>query len=367
MGKTTAIRTHRARRGTTAPPRWAAMVALSALALLLLAAPAATARDLVVQSGFPPGMAYLSDSEARIVDSVERLTDGSLSLRFVGAGAIVPQAHMLEAVREGSIPAAFDWMGRHARRVPIAGLVAAMPFGPEPRHLASWLYSGGGLGLVETAYDGLGVVVLPCHMVIAEAGGWFNREITTPEDFQGLRMRIAGMGAEVLRRLGGEPSGEPVTQLYESLEAGRLDAVEFSVPLVDQSFGFEHFTRYYYFPGWHQPASVNALLVNENVWTSLTELQRAALRNTCRENVLWSMASGADQQVRAVEAAAESGVEVRRFPDTVLDRLRDVAKEVVAEVAAGDPLAASALGSMTRHLERARRWDALQALPRPAE
>lgn len=154
-------------------------------------------------------MAYLSDSEARIAENVKRLTNGSLSLRFVGAGAITPPSFTLDAVRDGTLPAAFDWMGRHAYRIPLAGLVAAMPFGPEPRHLASWLYGGGGLALVEAAYDELGVVVLPCHMVITEAGGWFKHEIHTPEDFQGLRMRIAGLGAEVLRRLGGTPSEEP--------------------------------------------------------------------------------------------------------------------------------------------------------------
>lgn len=148
------------------------------------------------------------------------------------------------------------------------------------------------------------------------------------------------------------------------MKAQRLDAVEFSVPLVDQSFGFQQFTRFYYFPGWHQPASINVLLVNADVWTSLTELERAALHSTCRENVLWSMASGADQQVRAIEAAVKRGTVVRRFPDTVLERLRLLSAEVVQDIAAQNPLAASALKSITSHLDRAQRWDALQALPR---
>ncbi|EKV32583.1 TRAP dicarboxylate transporter- DctP subunit [Caenispirillum salinarum AK4] len=363
MGQRTVIRTRRRRRWKTAVPRRAA-AGLVILALAVLFPPRADARDLVVQSAFPSGMAAFSESERRISEGVESLTGGSLTLRFVGAGGIVEPQHLLEAVREGAVPVGFDWMGYHADRVPLGGLVGSMPFGPTPRELSGWLYAGGGLSLLERGYARLGIVVLPCDMLPSAAGGWFKTEIRSVEDFKGLRIRIAGLGAEVLERLGSESSQEPVAQIYNALEEGRLDAVEFAAPLVDQSFGFHHFTKYYYFPGWHQPASLNILLVNRDVWDSLKEGERAALRKTCRENVLLGLAEGVARQTEAVDAAVARGIEVRRFPDPVLARLRAVSREVVAEAASRDPLAADALASLSEYVEQARRWSALQALPR---
>lgn len=337
---------------------------LIALFLLLASPLPSHARELVVQSAFPKGMAALSESEQRITTGVEQLTDGALSLRFVGAGAIVTPDHLLDAVRDGTVPVAFDWMGFHGDRVPLAGFIASMPFGPTPRDLAGWIYGGGGMDMLSAAYDRQGIVALPCHMVLSEAGGWFNRRIDTPEDFHGLTMRIAGLGAEVLRRMGGHPSSEPPDHLFDALESGRLEAVEFSVPSTDQSFGFEHFTRYYYFPGWHQPSSLNVLLINQAVWDSLRESQRVAVRTTCRENVLWNLSASGAQQMNAIDAATQRGVQVRRFPESVLTRLRDVSRAVVTETAASDPILATAFASLAQHLDKTRRWDTLQTLPR---
>ncbi|WP_404380842.1 TRAP transporter substrate-binding protein [Caenispirillum salinarum] len=362
MGQRTVIRTRRHRRWMTAA-RFAA-AGLMILAPAMLFPPRADARDLVVQSAFPPGMAAFSESETRISAGVESLTGGSLTLRFVGAGGIVEPQHLLEAVREGSVPVGFDWMGYHADRVPLGGLVGSMPFGPTPWELSGWLYTGGGLAFLEAAYARLGIVVLPCDMLPSAAGGWFKSEIRTVEDLKGLRIRIAGLGAEVLKRLGSVPSKEPVARIYDALAEGRLDAVEFAAPLIDQSFGFHHFTKYYYFPGWHQPASLNILLVNRTVWDNLEERERAALRKTCRENVLLGLAEGVARQTEAVEAAVERGIEVRRFPGPVLARLRAVSREVVAEAASRHPLAADAVASLSEYVEQARRWSALQALPR---
>ena len=49
-------------------------------------------------------------------------------------------------------------------------------------------------------------------------GGWFTQEITSTNGFKGLRYRMAGPGAEVLRRLGAVvvllPGGEIMSKTY---------------------------------------------------------------------------------------------------------------------------------------------------------
>lgn len=316
-----------------------------------------------MQSVFPDNMVALSDSQARVAADVAAVTGGALTLRMLPVGAMAAPGDLLDAVIDGRIHAGWDWLGYRAETMPLAGVVASYPYGPSPLQLAGWLYDGGGLALLEQAYAAHDLVPIPCHMVIAEAAGWFRREITTPEDFQGLRIRIAGLGAKVLERLGAEPTAEPVGDLFEALSAGRLDAVEFSVPVVDQSFGFGRFASYYYFPGWHQPASPIVLTVNGAVWDSLPAPQKAAVRTVCRGNMMVSMAEAERLQMRALDTFRERGVVVRRFTYSVLKRLQAVSREVLAEEAARDPLVAKAVQSMQDYIDENQRWTSLQHLP----
>lgn len=351
---------NRQARALSRPVR-AALVAGAAV-WAALCQPAA-GRELVVQSVFPAGMVFLSDSEARVADSTAAVSGGALSLKFVGAGAILRAEDLFTGVKDGRVDAAWDWVGYRAAEIPVAGVIASFPYGPTPTQLAAWLYGGGGADLLARAYARHGLTALPCHMVVSEAGGWFLREVNTVADFKGLRMRIAGLGARVLERLGGVPSNEPVDGLYDALSAGRLDAVEFSVPMADLSLGFDRFARYYYFPGWHQPSSINVLMMREDTWKGLTQAERDVLSTVCRANLMWSLASGLHPQATALDTFRAQGVEVRRFSYPVLKRLQAVSREVLEEEAARDPLVAETVRSLTAFMATLQRWEALQHLP----
>lgn len=337
--------------------------ALLAALLLGAAGEAATARELLVQSVFPAGMLYLSDSERQVAARAEAVSGGDLTLAFVGAGALVRAEDLFSAVKDGRVEVAWDWLGYRGEEVPVAGVVASFPYGPTPTQLAAWLYGGGGLDILQRAYAEHGLIVLPCHTVVSEAGGWFLREIDSVQDFQGLRMRIAGLGARVLERLGGIASDESVEGLYDSLAAGRLDAVEFSVPMSDLSLGFDRFARYYYFPGWHQPSSIVVMTMRQDTWDGLTPEQREVLSTVCQANIMWSLATGLFPQTTALEKFRAQGVEVRRFSYPVLKRLQAASRDVLAEAAADDPLVAEAVRSLSGFMTTVQRWEALQQLP----
>ncbi len=341
----------------------AAGLAMMAAAWTMPPATAAQAREIVVQSVFPAGMVFLSDSEAQVASRTSAVSGGDLTLTFVGAGAMVRGEDLYDAIKDGRVEAGWDWLGYRADRIPVAGVIASWPYGPTPVQLAAWLYGGGGADLIARAYAAEGLIALPCHMVVSEAGGWFLREINSVDDFKGLRMRIAGLGARILKRLGGIASQEPVDGLYDALADGRLDAVEFSVPMADLSLGFQRFARYYYFPGWHQPSSINVLTMRLDTWDGLTETERTVLRTVCEANVLWSMATGLQPQSHALDTFRAQGVEVRRFSYPVLKRLQTVAAEVLAEEARRDPLIGEAVRSMTAFVTTVQRWESLQHLP----
>ncbi|WP_019643695.1 TRAP transporter substrate-binding protein [Novispirillum itersonii] len=324
----------------------------------------AAAAEFEIHSTFPRGVAFIADSETRLTGLINEQTDGRLAARLYNSGEVIAGKDVLTAVQSGKVAAGFGWVGYWADKVPVAELLGAMPFGPSPATAVSWMYGGDGLTLLKDVFRPQGVEILPCHIVASEAGGWFRAEIRSPEDFRGLRMRISGLGGEVLQKLGAVTSAQPLEQMYPALAGGTLDAAEFSVPMADMSIGFETFARHYYFPGWHQPSSWNALIVNAGVWKGLTAADRRGIETACRLNTLWTLTAQTGSQVTAVEQIRALGVTVRRFPDGVLQALARTSRDVLEDKAKRDPEFARVYRSLTAFMEQELSWEELQGLPR---
>ncbi len=77
-------------------------------------------------------------------------------------------------------------------------------------------------------------------------GGWFKKEIESLEDLKGLKMRIPGLGGEVMKRLGVNPILIPAGEIYTALERGTIDATEWVGPALDILMGFDRVAKYYY-------------------------------------------------------------------------------------------------------------------------
>ncbi len=321
-------------------------------------------RPIEVASTFPKGLTYLGEGGEYFVSRLEEISDGEIRFQIHGAGELVPAFEVFDAVSSGSVRAGWDWVGYWADQIPVAGLVGAMPFGPDPMTFLSWMWDGEGMDIIQRAYDPHNVQVLPCHLTAPEAGGWFNVEITGPEDYEGLRFRISGLGGRVMDKLGASTSLIPAGELYVSLERGRIDGLEFSLPNIDQDLGIDDIASYYYFPGWHQPASWNSFIIHKDLWDSYSEHEQNLFWTACRDTVLWSMKTAAKPQVETIREFEEAGVEVRRFPDELLDALREATYEVLEESAAEDELFREAYESLQTHMETERVWYDLQELPR---
>ncbi len=164
---------------------------------------------------------------------VDAMTNGEIKIRVRNAGELSPPLEMFGAVSSGAIPMAFDWMGYWANQIPVTNLVSAMPFGASPEILLAWMFRGGGLEIIQKAYDPHNVVILPCHLVDSEAGGWFRKEINSVDDLKGLRMRIAGLGALVLSKLGVSTQLVPAGEIFVAL-ARPHRRHRFSLPSIDR-------------------------------------------------------------------------------------------------------------------------------------
>ena len=341
------------------------LTAVAAATLLWSVQPgeALAQRALDVASTFPKNTVYLGEGAENLAKLLEDVSGGKLKMKVHGAGDLVPALEVFNAVSSGAVPAGWDWVGYWAGTVPVAGLMGAMPFGPNPEIFLGWMWEGGGLEILQRAYDKYNVKVLPCHLTAPEAGGWFNKRINKPEDFNGLKMRISGLGGKVINKLGASAQLIAGGEIFVALERGRIEATEFSLPIVDKSLGFDKIAKYYYFPGWHQPASWNSLIINMAVWKKYSALEQKQFMVACKANVIWSMAVAPAAQGKVLNEFRAKGVEVLRFPAPVLTALRKASSDVLQEEATSDPIFKEALDSLNGYMKITNQWTTLQALP----
>jgi TRAP-type mannitol/chloroaromatic compound transport system substrate-binding protein len=339
-------------------------VTAAATAALLAGAPVAAQEvTLDLQSVFGLNVPSIGPSPQHWADRVHLMSDGEITINVHGAGDFVPPFEVFGAVSSGALPMGFDWIGYWAGQIPVANLVGSMPFGPTPEVAMGWMFQGGGLEIIQKAYDPHNVKVLPCHLVVPEAGGWFNREINSVDDLQGLTMRIAGLGGLALAELGANVQMVPAGEIYLSLETGRIEAAEFSAPQLDVGFGFYRISDYYYFPGWHQPSSWDSIIINMDVWNDLSDSHQRIMEEACLANIAYNMHDQIHAQAEAIATIREAGVEIRRFPDEVLEALREASFKVMEEEAERDEIFAEAFESLTNYMDTVGEWSTLQALP----
>lgn len=312
---------------------------LTVLAMLgSLFAASCWAKDYNLQSAFPKNLVIIGEAADYFSKRVSVMSGGSITFKHLGAGELSPPFEILDNVGSGAIPAGWSYAAYASGKAPAAALFGSIPFGPDATKYLSWIYAGGGLELWRETYAKFNVVPMPCGAIISEAGGWYRKPITSVNDLKGMKIRIGGLGGQVLAKVGAVPQNIPAGEIFTSLETGRLDATEMGTPVMDMPLGFDKVAKHYYFPGWHQPSGFIEFYVNKKVWDGWTEQQRTIVDAACRDVSFWTVAKASGEQQAALDQARKRGVTVARFPDSVIDALRKASDEVYAEQSAKDPM-----------------------------
>jgi TRAP-type mannitol/chloroaromatic compound transport system substrate-binding protein len=201
---------------------------------------------------------------------------------------------------------------------------------------------------------------VPCGLMDSEAGGWYSTPIETVDDLQGMRLRFAGLAGEVMRRLGASTVLLAGGDIFPNLERGVIDGLEFSMPAIDAAMGFEQIVDNYYLPGWHQPAAINELIINQPRWDSMTETQQAMIETVCRETMLWGLTSTYIENAEAIQKFMDAGVEIRQFSDELLEAFERATAEVMEEQSAQNPMFARVWESLSEYRARGELWENLR-------
>lgn len=296
-------------------------------------------------TSWPKNLAGLGMAPERFAELVEQMSNGRLSIDVYGAGELMPALSVFDGVSTGTVEmghsAAYYWKGK----APASQFFSSIPFGLTAQQMNAWLFYGGGLELWEEVYQPFGILPLPGGNTGMQMGGWFNKLIVSPDDFKGLKMRLPGIGGEVLKKLGAVPVDALAgRELYGALQTGAIDAAEWVGPYNDLPLGLNQVAKYYYYPGWHEPGSTMEFLINKQAFAALPNDLQMIVKVAARavnQDMLDDYTQG---HISAMDTLInEHGVTVKPFPDAVIFALKNARDEVLAQEAAKDPLFAKVL------------------------
>ncbi len=300
-----------------------------------------------MQTTWPKNFPGLGTGANKLAELIGQMSGGRLTVEVYGAGEIVPAFETMDAVSSGTLEmghgAPYYWKGK----VAATQFIASTPFGLNVAEQNAWFAFGGGQELADKVYGELGCKVFASGNTGVQAGGWFNKEINSTEDYKGLKMRIPGLGGEVVKAAGGNVVNLPGGEIPAALQSGAIDATEWVGPYNDLAFGLYKSAKFYYYPGWHEPATLLDNFINMQAWEGLDSDLKAVIASANAEvngYVLSEYMANNNASLNAL--VNEHGVVLKKFPDEVLNSLGKLSGEVLGDLANQDPLSKEVMESV---------------------
>ena len=297
-------------------------------------------RQLTMVTDWPENMPGLLPGARQMAQAIGDATGGRLKIEVFAAGALVRPFETFDAVSAGVADMFHTFMGYFESKSPAFHFWSAIPFGLTADELFAWVQFGGGQELWDTLSAPFNIKPLLSQSTGTQMGGWFTSEVTSLERFKGLRYRMAGPGAEVLRRLGATVVVLAGSDIVSSLKSGAIDACEWVGPWLDMAMGLHGAASYYYYPAWHEPGTSQTLGINRRVWESLDASDRAVIEAVAAAEYARSLAEyNANNALSLRKLRQDGAVKITKFDDSMLKAFFALSKDVVAELGASDQLA----------------------------
>ena len=309
----------------------AGVAAGATAAATTLAAPAVAQgkKEMTIVSTWPRDFPGLGISAQRLAARITELSEGRITTKYFAAGEKVGAFDSFDEVASGNsnayIAADYYWKGKH----PGWAYFTTVPFGMTTVEWNAWIKFAGGQQLWDEIADGFGLKCITCGATGTQMGGWFNKEIETADDLKGLKMRIPGLGGDVMAKLGASPVSLPGGQIFENLTSGAIDATEWVGPYNDYFMKFYEAAKFYYYPGFHEPGGGLSFGFNKKWWTSLSKWEQAVITAAAmEEHAAQYEEAQANNGKYLAKMINENGVVLKSFNDEIFDSFGKATAEV---------------------------------------
>jgi len=309
---------------------------------------------------WPKNFPGLGTGAELLAKFIEKGSEGKLKIEVFGGGQLVKPFDSLDAVAAGDVEMGHGTPYYWRKKIPAVAFLSAYPYGMTAQEQNGWIQYGGGQQLADQMYAELGCKYFISGNTGVQMGGWFNKEINSLADYRGLRMRIPGLGGEVIKAAGAETMNLPGAEILGALESGKIDATEWVGPYNDLAFGLYKKAKYYYYPGWHEPGTTLDNFINLREWEKLPSNLKTvveAANIAVNQLVLSEFVARNNDSLKTL--VSKHGVVLKQFPDDVLAGFSTLSTQVINDLAARDSLSNRVLENIVKYRTEAVAWTSL--------
>ncbi|MGF1540926.1 MAG: TRAP transporter substrate-binding protein [Pleurocapsa sp.] len=288
-------------------------------------------------TSWPKSLDTIFGGAQTICDRVAAMTGGRFTLEPFAAGEIVPALEVLDAVQNGTVQcghtASYYYVGKNSA----LAFGTSVPFGLNAQQQNAWYYHGGGLELMHELYSDFNIINFPAGNTGGQMGGWFKKEVRSLQDLQGLKMRIPGLGGEVMSRLGVNVQVLPGGEIYLALDRGAIDAAEWVGPHDDLKLGLNKAAPYYYYPGWWEPGPTLEVQVNQAQWDKLPVEYQEIFKTAAMEANLNMLSKYDTLNREALTSLINNGTKLTAYSPEILQAAQTVTFDLYQQNANQNP------------------------------
>lgn len=301
-----------------------------------------------------PGLGQMPN---RFAKALKDMTSGLMEVKVYSAGELVGAMESFDATASGAADmyhgAEYYWQGKSKG----FSFFTSVPMGMTAAEIMGWIDHGGGQKLWDNLSANFNIKPFQAGNTGHQTGGWFKKKINTLDDFKGLKMRMPGLGGEVIRRLGGAAVQLSGGEIYQALQSGSIDATEWVGPWNDYAFGFYREAPYYYAPGFHEPGASLAVGINLDIWNNLSNSEQSIIKYACKSANDTSLGEYTHENAKALEILKiNHGIYPRYFTDEIMKEIGKISNDVVFELGNSDSQTATIYESYIKARNSYNKW-----------
>jgi TRAP-type mannitol/chloroaromatic compound transport system substrate-binding protein len=288
-------------------------------------------------TSWPVALDTIFGGAQTVADRVSAMTNGKFKINPRAAGELAPGLQVLDVVSQGAVEMGHTASYYYVGKTPVTAFGTALPFGLNAQQQNAWLYDGGGIEALQKVYaEKFNVIQFPAGNTGVQMGGWFRKEINTPADLQGLKMRIPGLGGQVMTKLGVSVQVIAGGEIFQALQTGAVDAAEWVGPYDDEKLGFQNAAQFYYAPGWWEPGPTLEIEINLDKWNELPAEYQEIVKTAAAEANITMLARYDARNRIALKSLVDGGVQLRQYSASIMEAAITAAMQLYDEFSAQD-------------------------------
>jgi TRAP-type mannitol/chloroaromatic compound transport system substrate-binding protein len=287
-------------------------------------------------TSWPKSLDTIFGGAQTVCDRLKEMTGGKFQITPYAAGEIVPGLEVLDTVQNGTVEcghtASYYYIGKN----PALAFATSVPFGLTAQQQNAWLYHGGGLEAIQKIYSDFNIINFPAGNTGAQMGGWFKKEVKSLQDLKGLKMRIPGLGGEVMGKLGVNVQVIPGGEVFLALDRGAIDAAEWVGPYDDEKLGLHKAAPFYYYPGWWEPGPTLDVLVNKSAWEKLPTEYQNMFMSAAKEANLNMLSQYNYLNQKSLTNLLSGGTKLVAYPEDIITEAKKISLDIYETNASKD-------------------------------